>query len=206
MQKGEEKKYKPVTFSDDEYVDQRMLDNVRRRFFDSILQENPELGTGDIQKKQRRRRGGAKQKDKAKAKAKAKSKAKAKAKAKTDAETQDLAESAKSSGSTSAAASSNQRAKAKAATSPPESARKIGLNLREMPKLQESMSMLNAKPSSSVQTEAGSSSKTNEKAEKNEKTEKNEKAGDGGKSEKEKSVPKPARIVFKPLTPIFKTF
>ena len=194
-----------------------MLDNVRRQFFESILQENPELASGDIQKKSR--------KAKAKAKAKAKSKAKAKAKANGDANPSPNPNSNPSPGSSSSSkpkAKSKAKSKAKAgvnansnsnvspsATSnpkqqkpkikaivPPEPVRKIGLNFSEMPKLEESMSMLNAKPS--VSSQVGSNVSPKPKGG----NEKNEKSGVGGKSEKERTIPKPAKIMFKPITPI----
>lgn len=219
VHKGEEKKYKPITFSDDDPVDQRMLDNVRRQFFESILQENPELASGDIQKKSRKAKAKAKAKAKSKAKAKAKangdaspnpnsnsnsnsnpgssssSKPKAKSKAKSKAK---AGVNANSNSNVSPSATSNpkqQKPKIKAIV-PPEPVRKIGLNFSEMPKLEESMSMLNAKPS--VSSQVGSNVSPKPKGG----NEKNEKSGVGGKSEKERTIPKPAKIMFKPITPI----
>ena len=192
-----------------------MLDNVRRQFFESILQENPELASGDIQKKQSKR-AKAKARTKAKAKANAKSnanpnaKSKAKSKAKASANANGNAnpplpspsaapasDGSKPVPKSSAASNPKQQKSKTKAIVPPEPVRKIGLNFSEMPKLQESMSMLNAKPSATPH--AGSATTVKPKGE----NEKNEKSGVGGKSEVKRTVPKPAKITFKPITPIF---
>ena len=98
----------------------------------------------------------------------------------------------------SSAASNPKQPKSKTkATVPPEPPQKIRLNFSEMPKLQESMSMLNAKPPATQHV--GSDASVKPKGE----SEKNEKSGVGGKSEVKRTVPKPAKITFKPITPIF---